>query len=344
MSDFGSGHSFRTARYHGTLRTGAVMIMVSGVVLLALAAFLFSYAGVHETALAGGVPRRLARLYPLIVDAIVVLACVATLAFRGAERWLQAYAWLLVVVVFAASGAISAIHAAHVSLPQRPTVIAAAILPWVLLLLGFGLLLSLLRQRRADRHTSPRSDLGKRNAAVRRAVGRESADNPRPALGHVPWDAEPDTSHVALTMPHAEPDNRDPEPESSIPARSAVRSPAAAPDTSAAVPDILDAWPDGPDVRIIPARSAVRSPAAAPDTSAAVPDTLDAWPDGPDGRIIPAQPDRQGTDREPGTFDQDLRRELRDFAACLEPPEHRWLPWMRGLGMSKLVLARAGLV
>jgi hypothetical protein len=62
MSDFGSGHSFRTAWYHGTLRTGAVMIMVSGVVLLALAAFLFSYAGVHETALAGGVPRRLARL------------------------------------------------------------------------------------------------------------------------------------------------------------------------------------------------------------------------------------------------------------------------------------------
>ena len=269
MSDLRSDHSFRTARYHDTLRTGAVMIMVSGVVLLALAAFLFSYAGVHETALAGGVPRHLARLYPLIIDAIVVLACVAALAFRGAERWLQAYAWLLVVVVFTASGAISAIHAAHVSLPQRPTAVAAAILPWVLLLLGFGLLLSLLRQRRADRHTTPLSDLGKRNAAVRRAVGRESADKTFPAVGHVPWDAEPDTSDVTLAMPHAGPDTQDPEPESSIPARSAVRSPAAAPDTSAAAPNSLDAWPDGPDVR-----------------------------------IIPAQPDQKGTDREPDTFDK----------------------------------------
>ena len=272
MSDFHSDQSFRTARYHGTLRTGAVMIMVSGVVLLGLAAFLLSYAGVHETALVGGVPRRLARLYPLIIDAIVVLACVAALAFRGAERWMQAYAWLLVVVVFAASGAISAIHAAHVSLPQRPTAVAAAILPWVLLLLGFGLLLSLLRQRRADRHTTTLSDLEKRNAAVRRAVGRESAYKTFPAVGHVPWDAEPDTSDVTLAMPHAEADTQDPEPESSIPARSAVRSPAAAPDTSAAVPDSLDAWPDGPDVRIIPAR-----------------------------------PDQNGTDQEPGTLDKDLR-------------------------------------
>ena len=233
MSDFRSGHSFRTAGYHGTLRTGAVMIMVSGVVLLALAAFLFSYAGVHDIAFAGGVPRRLAGLYPLILDAIVVLACVAALVFRGAERWLQAYAWLLVVVVFAASGAISAIHAAHVSLPQRPTAVAVAILPWILLLLGFGLLLSVLRQRRADRHATPLSDLGKRNAIVTTAVGRESTVTTSPAVEHNPCDAGP---------------------KPFFPGGSAVQGPVAAPDGSAVVPDSLDAWPDGPDVRIIPAR------------------------------------------------------------------------------------------
>jgi len=233
MSDIRSGDSFRRAGYHGTLRTGAVIIMVSGVVLLALAAFLFSYAGVHEIALAGGVPGRLAGLYPLILDAIVVLAGVAALAFRGAERWLQAYAWLLVVVVFAASGAISATQAAHVRLPQRPTAIAAAILPWILLLLGFGLLLSLLRQRRADRHATPLSDLGKRNAAVTATVGRESTGKTFPAVEHFPSAAGP---------------------EPPIPGESASHGPVAAPDDSAAVPDSLDAWPDGPDVRIIPAR------------------------------------------------------------------------------------------
>jgi Protein of unknown function (DUF2637) len=258
MSDFRNSHDFRTAGYHGVLRTGALMIMVTGVVLLALAAFLLSYRSVHEIAVLVGFHRGLAGLYPLILDAIVVLACVSVLAFRDAELWLRGCTWLLILVVFAALAAMNAIRAEHISLPQRPTAVAAAILPWVLLLLGFGLLLSLLRQRRADRHTTPLSDLGKRNAAVRGAVGRESADETFPAAGFFPWDAEPTT--------------QDPEPESSIPGRSAVRSPAAVPETSVAVPDSLDAWPDGPDVR-----------------------------------IIPAPPHEEGADGEPGTFDKDLR-------------------------------------
>lgn len=270
MGDFRNSHNFRTAGYHGALRTGALIIMVTGVALLAVAAFLLSYGSVHEIAVLVGFHRGLAGLYPLILDAIVVLACISALAFRDAEPWLRGSAWLLIVVVFTALAAMNAIHAEHISLPQRPTAAAAAILPWVLLLLGFGLLLSLLRQRRADRHTTTLSDLG--NVAVRTAVGRESADNTFPAVGHVPWDAEPDTSDVALTMPHAEPDTQDREPE-----------------------------------RFIPTRSAVRSSAAAPDTSAAVPDSLDAWPDGSDVRIIPAPPDQEGTDREPGGLNKDLR-------------------------------------
>jgi hypothetical protein len=32
----------------------------------------------------------------------------------------------------------------------------------------------------------------------------------------------------------------------------------------------------------------------------------------------------------------DFGRQLRDLRHWLEPPEHEWLPWMRGLGMSEL--------
>jgi len=54
------------------------------VILLAAAAFVLSYAGIHAVALSAGVSPRLAKLYPLIFDAMLVVACAAVLALRGA--------------------------------------------------------------------------------------------------------------------------------------------------------------------------------------------------------------------------------------------------------------------
>lgn len=50
----------------------------------------------------------------------------------------------------------------------------------------------------------------------------------------------------------------------------------------------------------------------------------------PNWRSFYAGHDAGGCEPQP-----DVRRELRDFPFCLEPPRREWLPWTRGLGMSE---------
>ena len=152
MSDFPGQPRFRAACYGNGVQVTAVVIVVTGVVLLAVAAFLVSYAGIRQIAVAAGVSPAVAGLYPLIVDAVLVVACVAALALRGAGWQMQGYAWLSVIVLLAVAGAV---HAAGISLSHRPAAAAVAALPWALFLLGFGLLLSMLRHLRTARAAKP---------------------------------------------------------------------------------------------------------------------------------------------------------------------------------------------
>jgi hypothetical protein len=135
-------------RYGRGPQVAAVLIVITGVALLATLAFLVSYPGARQIALTAGVSPALAGLYPVIIDAVLVVACVAALALRGAAWWLRLYAWLSVFVLVAAIAAVSAVHAAGVSLSSRPAAATVAALPWGLFLLGFGLWLSMLRHLR----------------------------------------------------------------------------------------------------------------------------------------------------------------------------------------------------
>jgi len=135
-------------RYGRGSQVAAVLVVITGVALLATLAFLVSYPGVRQIALTAGVSPALAGLYPVIIDAVLVVACVAALALRGAAWWLRLYAWLSVFVLVAAIAAVSAVHAAGVSLSHRPAAATMAALPWGLFLLGFGLWLSMLRHLR----------------------------------------------------------------------------------------------------------------------------------------------------------------------------------------------------
>src|ERR1039457_4199725 len=65
------------------LRVASVVAVITGVILLAAAAFVLAYAGIHAIALAAGVSPTLARYYPLIFDAMLVVASAAALALRG---------------------------------------------------------------------------------------------------------------------------------------------------------------------------------------------------------------------------------------------------------------------
>lgn len=131
-----------------TLRLTGVVMVVTGVVLLAIISFRFSYAAIHSIALAAGVPRGEAKMYPLILDGTLVISCVAALALRRAEWWIRGYAWLLVLVLLAATAMLDAWHAAGAELPHRLAAGMMALMPWVLLLLGLGLFLGVLRDLR----------------------------------------------------------------------------------------------------------------------------------------------------------------------------------------------------
>jgi hypothetical protein len=120
------------------------------VVLLAVAAgtFFLSYPGVHAIARQGGVSGQLARFYPGLFDAVVVIACVAAVMLRDARWWARCWAWLVAIVVLGAIGATDVLHAMSYGLRQRPTEGVVAAAPVAAVLLAFSLFLTMLRQSR----------------------------------------------------------------------------------------------------------------------------------------------------------------------------------------------------
>jgi hypothetical protein len=220
------------------------------VVVLALAAatFVLSYTGVHVIALQAGVSSRLARLYPATFDAVLVIACVAAVMLRDARWWVRSYAWLVIILMVAVVGAADAVHAMKVALNHRTMEGVVAATPWVLVLLGFSLMLTMLQHSRAQ-HAAAASESGR---ASRRAAKREAEQIPLEPMAAIEQSADFGG-------------RRSPAPA----------LPPAAPDAT----PVPDAAP-GPDMTIVEAAPAVDAPAAVDATP--VPDggiTADADPD-----------------------------------------------------------------
>ena len=146
------------------------------VLAIAAGAFALSYLGVRDTALAAGVNPRLARFYPLVFDAVLVVACAAAVTLRGA---LRVFAWLAVLVVVGAVATADTVHVMSITVPERQLEATIAIAPWVALLTGLTLLDAMFRR-----------------AAPRR---RAEATAPVPANGRAPAAGSPD-------WPAAQPD------------------------------------------------------------------------------------------------------------------------------------------
>ena len=151
------GRRPRSADLHSNLRLAALAAVVAGVVLLAAAAFVLSYEGIHQIALRAGVSPGLAKLYPIIFDVMLVIAAAAALALRGAGWWARCYAWALLLILLAAVAVGNAVHATGTTLPAQPTKAVVAVTPWVLLLMAFGLLLEMLRHFRTTRSTAAKA-------------------------------------------------------------------------------------------------------------------------------------------------------------------------------------------
>jgi hypothetical protein len=259
-----------------------------GVVVLALAlaaaTFVLSYTGVHVIALQAGVSARYARVYPATFDAVLVIACAAAVMLRDARWWARSYAWLVIVVVVGVVGAADAAHAMNVALQHRTMEGVVAATPWVLALLGFSLMLTVLRHSRAqhapDASQSGRAsgraaelpaeqEPGRPDAAIEQ--GGELAGRPAPA---------PALPLAATSEPDATPAPDVPTPDAPGPIAAAAKDgpaadPAAAEDAAAADPAAAE-------------DAAAADPAAAEDGPAADPAAAEADPDQGDDPTEPA--------------------------------------------------------
>jgi len=183
MSDQATARTRPSADGLQALRLLALAAAAIGVLLLAAAAFVLSYPGIHAVALSAGVPPRLARIYPLIFDAMLVVGCAAVLSLRGAGLPSRCFAWLSLLVLLVAVAAADTLHAIGTRLPHKPLAAAAAIIPWALVLIGFGLLLCMLRQARRRRAAvGEQEGLRQPSGQVEMASGLDALFGPRTPL------------------------------------------------------------------------------------------------------------------------------------------------------------------
>ena len=148
------GDGTQTAGESGrALRTLALVAVVVGLVALTTAACVLTYSSVHDFALRAGISRSLARIYPDIGDAMLVMAGCSVLALRGAGLLGKVYAWLCFIGLLGVLAGSSVVHEAGLNMPLRAAEITAAVFPWALVLVAFGLLLALLRYARRRRQS-----------------------------------------------------------------------------------------------------------------------------------------------------------------------------------------------
>jgi uncharacterized protein DUF2637 len=227
------------------LRAVALTAVSAGVLVLAAAAFVLSYSGIHAVARQAGISVTLARGYPVIFDALLVIACAAVLSLRGAGAVSRFYAWLSLVVLLGATAGADALHSTGTAVPHRTAALVAAILPWILLLIGFGLLLAMLRHFRLHRAAPPAPALA---PEARRPAGP-------PALPPGPTQA---ARRPQLPEPPAAPEQ--PAPAPAPPPAAPPPSPAPA----AAGPPV-SVPPQAPSERAEPISAAAPAGPAAPD-------------------------------------------------------------------------------
>jgi len=136
----------------GAFRAVFLAAVCLGVAALAAAAFVLSYQGIRTVALQAGIEPRYAADYPLLIDAMLVIALASVLALRGAGLPSRMLSWLTLIVVICAEAGAGILHARGRTLPHNVAITTAAVLPWALVFVAFVLLLAMLRYARLRHH------------------------------------------------------------------------------------------------------------------------------------------------------------------------------------------------
>lgn len=115
-----------------------IAVGIASTVLIAVGAFVLSFASLTDLAARSGINPNLAWIWPIIVDGLIVAATVAIVALAGHDRKTLAYPWALLFLGAAVSTAANSVHAilsvdqAH-GVPPVISAVMAAMPPVVLL-------------------------------------------------------------------------------------------------------------------------------------------------------------------------------------------------------------------
>ncbi|MGO1321235.1 MAG: DUF2637 domain-containing protein, partial [Galactobacter sp.] len=130
---------------------GVLWTAVAATVVIAIGAFVLSFASLTDLAVRSGIDSTLAWIWPIIVDGLIVAATVAIVALNGHGRRAMVYPWTLLffgAIVSTAANATHAILSVDRS-PDIPAVVAAlvAAMPPVVLLLITHLTVHMFQKR-----------------------------------------------------------------------------------------------------------------------------------------------------------------------------------------------------
>ena len=209
-------------RAPGAFRVLAMAAVCVGLAALAGGTFVLSYSGIHALALQAGIAPRLARGYPFLIDAMLVVVLAAVLALRGADLPSRLLAWTTLLAVLAAAAGADALHAARHRLPDHVAAITAAVLPWVLVFLAFALLLAMLRHTRLRRQAAtallrdPDAGAGPSIPVGRPVLAVAHHLDPPAAVLAIATPASPDVEQPELAV-DAEPEPDDPTSDEAVP-------------------------------------------------------------------------------------------------------------------------------
>lgn len=109
-------------------------VMWAGLAVVLAAAAVLSFDGLWSLALAVAIPRRIAWLLPVVVDAGAAVSCAVWLSRRvpeDAARWARAMTWALLTLTVAGNAAQHGLHAAGAAPPWWAAVVVGAIAPAV---------------------------------------------------------------------------------------------------------------------------------------------------------------------------------------------------------------------
>lgn len=116
-----------------------IAVGIGATVLIAVGAFVLSFASLTDLAARSGIDRHLAWIWPIIVDGLIVASTVAIVALAGHDRKTLAYPWALLGLGAVVSTAANSVHAiisvdqAHSGVTPVVSAVMAAMPPVVLL-------------------------------------------------------------------------------------------------------------------------------------------------------------------------------------------------------------------